>query len=507
MTAMAGAAGAMGMFGPFVSTAQSANGKKLKVRFYGYLDSLDPGYNVGGSPDYEIMWTVNPSLVHFGYKDGTLTYRPTVYVEKVEQRDPTHIDFTLKPGFNWTNGFGELTAEDVKYSYERMKVSEWKGYFDALDRVDVHDKYSGTITLKIPFAPFMVATLAAGTGSILSKKATESVGGKFTTELPASCGPYLYEWRQKQWVKFRPNPEWTGPKPVYDEIDAVFVHEDTAAALAYEAGEIAITKIVPNTYKRYMKDLPPDSKLLVAGALQNMWLGMNTDHPKLKDIRVRKAIQYAVDPDAVNQGAYGGTLVPMYGFVCPGLLGKRNESKYSYDPEKARQLLKDAGVSGLELSIRTSNLQERTLAAQIIQANLKAVGIKATVMPLDSGPYWEAGQESKGDTWKDVQLHIARWGASADPFDMFQWFVREQVGVWNWERWVDPEYDELYKQCVSESDPAKRHSVFIRMQELMEDTGAYVWLGHEPEVYVHRTSLIPEVAPSGEMMLPYFRPA
>ena len=181
----------------------------------------------------------------------------------------------------------------------------------------------------------MVATLAAGTGSILCKKATESVGGKFTTELPDSCGPYVHEWRQKQWVKFRPNPEWTGPKPAYEEIDAVFVHEDTAAALAYEAGEVAITKIVPNTYKRYMTNLPPDSKLLVAGALQNMWLGMNTDHPKLKDIRVRKAIQHAVDPDAVNQGAYGGSLVPMYGLVCPGLIGERKESKYSYDPEKA----------------------------------------------------------------------------------------------------------------------------------------------------------------------------
>jgi peptide/nickel transport system substrate-binding protein len=507
MTAMTGATGAMGLFGPFVPVAQSTDGKKLKVRFYGSISSFDPGYNVGGSPDYDVMWAVMPSLVHFGYKEGTLTYRPSAYVKKIEQRDDTHIDFTLKPGFMWTNGFGELTAEDVKFSYERMKTSDWKGYFDALDKVEIHDKYSGTLVLKQPFAPFMVATLAAGTGTILSKKATESVGGKFTTEIPATCGPYLYEWRQKQWVKFKSNPQWTGPKPAYDEIHAVFITEDMAAALAYEAGEVDMTKIVPNTYKRYLKKLPPDSKLLIAGKLQNMWLGMNTEHPKLKDIRVRKAIQRAVDAASVNEGAYDGTLERQYGFVCPGLLGKRNESKYSYDPAEARRLLKDAGVSGLELSIRTLNNQERVLAAQIIQANLKSVGIKASVLPLDAGPYWEMGMEDKGDTWKDLELYIMRWGAGADPYEPFQWLRRDQIGKWNWERWSDDEYEEIYEKSLAESDPAKREKFYLRMQEIIEDTGAYVWLGHEPEVYVHRTSLIPAVAPSGEMILRYFQSA
>jgi peptide/nickel transport system substrate-binding protein len=238
-----------------------------------------------------------------------------------------------------------------------------------------------------------------------------------------------------------------------------------------------------------------------------MWMGMNTDHPKLKDIRVRKAIQHAVDLDAVNQGAYGGTLVPMYGLVCPGLIGKRMESKYSYNPEKARQLLKEAGVSGLELTLNTLNNQERILVAQIIQANLKDVGIKVTVLPQDPGPYWDAGQESKGDMWKDLQLHITRWGSQADPYEPFQWFLEDQVGVWNWERWKNPEYDKLYQQCLIESDPIKRHAIFIRMQEIMEETGAYVWLGHEPDFFVHRTSIVPDMAPTGEMMLPYFKPA
>jgi peptide/nickel transport system substrate-binding protein len=480
----------------------------LPVRFYGALDSLDPGFNVGGSPDNDVLWCVNPALVHFAYTpDGKLTYKTTDYVESFAERDPTHIDFSLKPGFMWTNGFGELTAEDVKYSYERMATSEWKGFYDAFSHVDVTSTHSGTIVMKSPFAPFVVSTLASGTGVILSKNATESVGGKFTTDLPATCGPYLYEWKQKQWVKLRRNPEWTGTQPAYDGFDCLFVTEDTAAALAYEAGEVDVTKILPSTYTRYLKTPPPDSSLKVAGALQYMWMGMNTEHPKLQDIKVRQAIQHAVDMQSVLAGAYGGAAEPSYGIVCPGLVGKRNESAYSYDPAKARAMLDEAGVSGLELTLKTLNKQERILAAQIIQANLQAVGITLNVLPLDSGPFWEMGQESKGDGWKDLELWIMRYGAGADPYEPFQWFLRDQVGVWNWERWSDDEFEDLYKKGLVESDSAKRHDIYIRMQEIMEATGAYVWLDHELEVYVHRNTVDVDLAPSGETQMLYFKPA
>ncbi|MEM7173394.1 MAG: ABC transporter substrate-binding protein [Pseudomonadota bacterium] len=488
-----------------VALAQSEN--SLTVRFYGALDSLDPGYNVGGSPDNDVLWAINPALVHFGKKDGQLTYRPSDYVESITERDPTHIDFTLKPGFMWTNGFGELTAEDVAYSYARMAESEWKGFYDAFETVEVKDKYSGTIVLKQPFAPFIVSTLSSGTGIILSKAATESVGGKFTTDMPATCGPYLYEWKQKQWVKLTPNPEWTGTKPAYDNIDCIFITEDTAAALAYEAGEVEVTKIVPQTFARYKEEMPPDSKLEVAGALQYMWMGMNTEHPKLQDPKVRDAIQYAIDRDAIVQGAYGGTVEPSFGIVCPGLVGKRNESMYSYDPAKSKALLEEAGVTGLELNLRTLNNQERVLTAQIIQANLADVGITVTVLPLDSGPFWEMGQESKGDTWKDLDLWIMRYGAGTDPYEPFQWFLRDQVGIWNWERWSDDEFEELYKKGIAETDPDQRNQIYIRMQEIMEQTGAYVWLAHEPEVYVHKASVDVDLAPSGEMQLLYFKPS
>lgn len=496
-------AGAAGLVGTFPGVSYSADGDTLTVRFDREIESFDPGYYVGGHPANDVNWAVLPALVHY---DGP-NWKPAGNTESVTVRDSTHIDFVLKPGFMWSGGNGELTAEDVAYSYDRMTTSEWKGDFTAYEKTEVTGKYSGTIVLNQPFAPFLSATLASGTGVILCKKAMEAAGDKYTLEYPATCGPYVItEHKQGQILKLRPNPDWIGPRPAFANIDCPFVAEDEAAALAYEAGELDCTKITSNSYARYLKELPPDSKLTVAGALQYMWMGINTEHPKLKDPRVRKALQYAVDLDSVIQGAYSGTAEPSYGVVSPGLIGRRTESSYSYDPAKAKELLDEAGVSGLELTLRTLNAQERILAAQIIQANLAAIGVTVKVLPLDSGPFWEMGQESKGDTWKDLELWIMRYGSGPDPYEPFQWFVRDQVGIWNWERWSSDEFEELFGKLVAETNPDERHKIAIRMQEIMEDTGGYVWLTHEPEVFIHRSDIESVFAPSGEMILQYFKP-
>ena len=93
---------------------------------------------------------------------------------------------------------------------------------------------------------------------------------------------------------------------------------------------------------------------------------------------------------------------------------------------EAKSLLDEAGVKNLSLTLRTLNNQERILASQIIQANLAAIGITAEILPQDSGPFWDMGQEKKGDTWKDLEIWLMRFGAGPDPYGQFQWFVRDQ---------------------------------------------------------------------------------
>ena len=497
-------AGTAGFAGGFPGATFAIDGGKLVVRFNRDLDSLDPGYYVGGHPVNDVNWCCMPSLAHYSAWSGKGTWMPSPFTESVVQTDATHIDFTLKQGLMWSNGYGELTAEDVRYSYDRMAQSEWKGDYQAYDRVDIKDRYNGTIVLKEPFAPFMDATLASGTGIILCQAAVEAVGGRFTNDVPATCGPYVLEWQQGQFARLTRNPEWTGEKTFFDEIECRLVTEDETAALAFEAGELDCAQVSSNALARYVKELPPNSALTTAGALQYMWLGMNTENPKLQDIRVRQAIQRAVDQSAIIEGAYSGTVEPSYGIVSPGLVGKRSSAGYSFDPGAARALVQEAGAEGLNLTLRTLNNQERVLSATIIQANLADIGLNVTVMPLDAGPFWELGQESKGDTWKDLELWLMRFGSGPDPFEPTQWFVRDQVGIWNWERWSSDEFEELYQKGIAEVDPAERERIYTRMQEIMEETGAYVWLTHEPEVFIHRADLNARFAPSGEMQLAYF---
>jgi peptide/nickel transport system substrate-binding protein len=497
-------AGAAGLTGSFPGISWSAEGDTLTVRFDREMESLDPGYYVGGHPANDVNWCLMPALIYFGDSDSG--WVPSPYVESIVVTDSTHIDFTLKKGFMWSGDNGELTAEDVAYSFERMKDSEWKGDYVAFDRVEVKDSHSGTIVLNQPFAPFVSLTLASGTGIINSKKALEAVGGKYTTEPPATCGPYVMEHKQAQWVKMRPNPNWTGPKPAFANIDCIFVTDSESGALAFEAGELDCAKITSSAYARYQKELPDNAALTVAGALQYMWMGINTENPKLADPNIRKAIQMAVDVESIVAGAYSGTAEKSSGIICPGLVGHRSAPGYPYDPVAAKALIDEAGASGLKLSLRTLNAQERVLAAQIIQANLAVIGITVEIIPLDSGPFWEMGQESKGDTWKDMELHIMRFGAGPDPYEATQWFVRDQVGIWNWERWSSDEFEELYAKGIAETDSAEREKIYVRMQEIMEETGGYVWLTHEPEVFLHRADLDAHFAPTGEMQLASFAP-
>ena len=101
------------------------------------------------------------------------------------------------------------------------------------------------------------------------------------------------------------------------------------------------------------------------------------------------------------------------------------------------------------------------------------------------GPFWNLGLESKGEDWKTLQLWWMRYRTSPDPSDVMQWFVKSQIGVWNWERWTDPEFEELWTKGLAEPDNAKREPMYLRMQEIMEDTGAYVWITHDPLNYAH----------------------
>ena len=366
---LAGTMAALGT-GFVPNSVQAQASQVLNARMYRDIQVLDPGYMIGGS-EATTQDAILPRLAVTAAGDNW-KWVPTDFVENLGHTDDLHIAFQLKSGLMWSGGYGELTAEDVKFSFERMKDSEWSGKWEALDHVNITGSHSGELVLVRPFAPFWLTALATSGGVIVCKAAFEKLGiTQYTSDLPAQLGPYrIREWLPKERLIFEANPDWPLARPDFGEINYIPIEDDNSAELAYEAGEVDLTELTALSTVRYRENPPADTTLRTVAGLQYTWMGMNTEHPHLKDIRVRKAIQRAVDTEAILEAAYGGVAPRSHGIVPPGLIGKRNESKYSYNPQEASELLQAAGVTNLSLTLQTLNLLDRVSAAQIIQANL-----------------------------------------------------------------------------------------------------------------------------------------
>ena len=120
-----------------------------------------------------------------------------------------------------------------------------------------------------------------------------------------------------------------------------------------------------------------------------------------------------------------------------------------------------------------------------------------------AGAYFSLG---KGDAGKNLELSLQQFSAKADPSFTSQWFVSGQVGTWNWQRWANAEFDKLHEMVDSTIDPMKRAEGMIRMQKLMDESAAYVWLTYDTNLYASRSWLNPGILPNGtDWQFEYFK--
>ncbi len=495
----AGVLGAAAMTRP--GFAWSADGDTLRIRMEGDLQELDPAFMLGAIEDV-IMRGIYVSLNRLGdLRDGS-PWSPWG-AEKLEQTDPKSIAFTLIDGLKWSNGFGPVTAEDVKFSYERIADpklgSPWAYQFEQLDHVEVIDERNGIIHLKNPYPPIYVVTLPYYGGHIISKAGTEKAGGKYTTEVPATCGPYLFAgWEQKQKVTLTANPDWPGPKPDFGKVEIYVVADDQAAQLAYEADAFDYTKIPIAATKAVKASPPPNTTVIEAQSTRYQWLSINMLSPRLQDPRVRQAVQYAVDVGQVLTGAYDDLVPRSTGVVQPGTKFARAKNLIEGpDYDKATALLSDADVSDLTLTLTVMNDSTRTAVAQIIQASLEPAGIKVEIQPLDEAAYWGAGDKTQGDGYKNLDLALMDFAGGIDPSENLVWFRPDQIGVYNWSGFDSAEFESSYKQLVTETDEGKRIALANRMEDLMEESGGFIFICHQPLVLMHRNGFTPVIYPDG----------
>lgn len=486
----------------FARRAGAANGA-LRVRSYADMQVIDPAFTLA-APEGDIARCLFRQLIQF--KSATDWTWELDAADSIAQTDNLTVAFTLKPGIAWTGGFGTMTAEDVKYSFERIAdpavQSPYRNDWSALDHVEVTGPLSGVIHLKRPFAPLWRSTLPWTAGMIVCRRAMQAAGGRFTTAPPATCGPYLLKsWQPKQRTVLARNPAFSGT--AFDEIDVLPIEDAKTAELAFESGELDVTETSVGSLPQLRKAPPAGAALVVRPSIGFTWIGMNVAVPPFDDIRVRRAVQRAIDVPAILEAVYFGAAERATGLIAPGLLGHRDARPLARDMKTAKTLLQQAGrAGGFSCALDILNTADWSTAAQIVQANLAELGIDVQINLHDSGTYWSLGDQSKSDTWKRLNLLMQRYTMAPDPSWATAWFVPSQIGVWNWERWNSPEFGALHEKALAETDPAARAAMYVRMQDLMEESGAYLFVTHGVSGVLHRDSVVPGLMPDGRYILP-----
>lgn len=504
-SALAGLAIAGGMPG----NSWAVQGDQLHIRNYLDISSLDPPFQLSGAENF-VSRAIYQNLLQFK-TDGTWDTELDA-AEYFEAIDDTHYAFRLKPGQMFSNDFGEMTADDVKFSFERIIDPDLTAInapdMGTLSHVDVHDRYSGTIVMKSPYSVFI--PMAAASYGIMSRKAVMSVGGRFSTQPPCCSGPYLFkEWRAQRKTILVRNPLWEGPEAAFAEIHVYAMTDAKSAEMAFEAGQLDCAEISVETVEPFEADMPPDSFMEIHPSGRNFWLGMNQTNAALQDPKIRKAIQYAIDAEAVVEAAWFGLAQPSMGPVPRGMIGCRDRTLIPAqgDAEKAKSLLAEAGVElPLRLRLDVNNDARERTAVQVIQWSLKKVGIEVEIHTQDSGSFMSLGQEAAGDQWQDIQLFFQSFIGSSDPYYSLVWFISEQMGYWNWERFSNEEFDRLNGLAQATSNEADRDRMYKRMQDIMEESGCYRFISNGVMPQIIRNTISPTFSPDGYALLRGFRP-
>jgi peptide/nickel transport system substrate-binding protein len=488
-----------------VVTATPSAPKILRVRLYGDIQNMDPAFQI----------SENDTVVADAVMNGLVRYCPNSYeicnelAESIEQsEDGLEVSFKLKEGVQWHNGYGEVTTEDVKYSFERFIDPELDAaYADdwaTLDHVEIIDKYRGKIILKEPFAPLWTSTLPVGSGTIICKKYVEEIGYQaFATKIIGS-GPYLFaEWRPQEKVILKKNPDYFGEEPYWDEIHLIPIEDDKTAEVALEAGDIDWARIAIPSVQRFEDN--PNFLVWKKPSLRYRWIAMNVQHPKLQDINVRKAIIYAIDVPSILQATYMGQVEREYALVPPGLVGFWADApRYERDVEKAKEYMAKAGLETLDLRLDLQDTSEYRTWAEIIQQNLKDIGINLELNPMESSAYWSTsfGEQAV----KNNELLTSNYSMNPDPAWATMWFTCDQVTVWNTQSWCDERYDELHRKGLVTLDLDERAKIYIEMQKIWDEAAQTVWITHGVMTYAYTPDISPATTPNGTPQYHFFGP-
>jgi peptide/nickel transport system substrate-binding protein len=479
------------------ATAQAAPVRGGRLVFGRYADSLflDPVLN-DANVDIWVMTNLYDTMLQ-PTKDG-LGVQPGLASKWELQDGGKTVVLTLREGVKFADGT-PLQATDVKWSLDRARNPKNGPWTDLVGSItDVMITSPGTVTLKLKVPdPSILAALATFNTAILPQKLFEAAPGatdeekaKAYAEKPVGTGPFvLTEWKRGVSMKLSRNKfYWKQGEdgqalPYVDEVEFQIIPDDSTRMLKLKAGELQGTEFVPYTR---VKELQADANLRMElwPSTRVAYLTLNC-RPTLKDgtanplanEKVRQALNYAVNKDAVIAIVTQGLGVPMTSFMSRTTPLHHKQDLYKYDVAKAKALLAEAGfAAGFETSsLMVAGNQDGLNILTTIQQMWAAIGVKLKIEPVDNATL------TKRYRAEDFTMRTAAWTNDiADPGQITSYFAfYPNIGSLH-SGWQDKRLDALYLASQEEVDLTKRTAQYKEIQEIYCASAPIVFLYETP---------------------------
>jgi peptide/nickel transport system substrate-binding protein len=397
--------------------------------------------------------------------------------------DGSEYTFYLRQDVTFHNG-EPFNADAVVFSWQRAKDGnfEYSNMWQAATSVEKIDDYTVKMTTDGPDATFM--TNLADNWAMIPPKYFEEVGQEGFDKAPVGTGPFTFvEWVPDDHITLKANPNyWREGVPKIETLIFRPIPESATRVAAIQTGEVDIVTRLSSEEAKTLLGVPnvqvikyPIERVFYI-AFNNLTTGL--DKPTM-DAKVRLAMNYAVDVQAIIDSLFDGFAKPSIGLVSTGELGYDGAAPLGYDPEKAKALLAEAGYpDGFEMDMACpagayTHFEE---VCQAIQGYLEAVGIKTNLEIMESGHYWdlEAAKELPplfGDSW------------SATGMEAYRRLIGALGGMdSSYSSWWDPKIGDMLTQIKSTIDQEERAKLYGDLQAYMREDPPFIYL-YEPYTF------------------------
>ena len=420
--------------------------------------------------------------------DEKLNVVPQLALGYETAADGKAVTIKLRPNVKFHDG-ESFDADAAKYSLERhmtMAGSFRKPELAAVDRVEVVDPLTIRLILKTPFAP-LIAQLTDRAGMMVAPKAAMEAGDRFGLH-PVCAGPYKFIERvsQDRIVVEKFADYWDKDNVHIDRIVYLPIVEDTVRLANLKSGGLELIERVLATD---IKDVRSDPKLKLAMALSLGYMGLDINigngeaakNPLGSAAKVRQALDYAIDRDALNQVVFNGEFVPGNQWVSPENpyyqnafpVGKR-------DLAKAKALLKDAGVTTpFDVDFMVSKGAETQAVAEVIQAMAAEAGIMMKIRVTEFATSLKAAEAG------DYQAYLLAWSGRSDPDGNLYSFYKCKAPL-NYPGFCNPDADRLLDESRVPPDAPQRKSIYEKLTKIILENHPIIYLYH-PRVLIAHT--------------------